>query len=70
MTDLMILSILITIAAIVFGISVLAYIGYKEKKRQQKYMEDFNKSSIKSFMNGSKNKKWQRASTPKTPSIK
>ena len=57
------------IVVVVIGLVVLALIGLKERKKEREYLEKYNQDSIKSFMQGQKNKKYKRQSTPRVPKI-
>jgi hypothetical protein len=64
------LGILGSIVAIVSGVVFLAVLGFIDQSKQRKANRKFNRQSIESFMNGHKNKKYSRQSTPKVPTIK
>jgi uncharacterized protein YneF (UPF0154 family) len=64
------LVLIISIAAIVFGLVVIILIGIKENKRRESEINKYNEASIKAFMKAQKGKKYARKSTPKVPTIK
>ena len=58
------------IAFVFVCIVILAILGYYQQKRERKWLDKYNQESINSFMNGQKNKKYDRQSTPKVPTMK
>ena len=62
--------VIIAIAIIVIALIVLALFGIREQRRQRHFAAQYNAQSIKTFMNGQKNKKLSRQSTPKAKSTK
>lgn len=61
----------ISVFIVVIGIiiAILAYIGLKAKKQEQKWIDEYNTKSIEVFKKAQENKKYKRAKTPKVPTI-
>ena len=66
--------ILLTIIFIFIAVVLLAIIGYFEKRKQERWLRDYNEKSIKTFMDAQSKRKQslkrKRQRTPKVPSIK
>ena len=51
-------------------ITILAYIGLKQKRQEAQWIEEYNKEAMEVFKKAQEAKKKKRQSTPKFPTIK